>query len=118
MLKVIYEYVEWGNTINTSINGSIVINDLLGFSPRIVKPDWAVSKVVVFSGQVLGKDGAIRQSVGIRTIERVVAILAGIVAITWNEVENLDFWDYSDFWQLELRAKFSKKLLCKSQLKG
>ena len=71
----------------TSIDGRILINNFLSFSPGVVKPDGAISKVVVFSGQVLGKDGPIRQSVGIRTIKRVGPVLPGVVAVPWNQVQ-------------------------------
>ena len=44
----------------TSVNWSILIDDLLCLRPSIVEPDGAVSKIVVFSGEVLGKQGPIR----------------------------------------------------------
>ena len=65
----------------TSVNWSILIDDLLCLGPGIVEPDGAVSQIVVFSSEILGKQGAIRKAVGIGTIERVASILMSVVTI-------------------------------------
>ena len=65
----------------TSVDWTIFIDDFLCLRPGIVEPDGAISQIVVFSREVLGKDSPIRQTVGVRTIQRVTPVLMSVVAV-------------------------------------
>lgn len=60
-------------------------NNLLSVCPSDVEPFTRVAQILVLYGQILGQNGAFRQSVGVRTEQPVVLVLVLVVAVARGE---------------------------------